>query len=255
MESPKQISNPAHVYDTVFLQYTARSSGYAAREIASRLASTLGVSSVLDVGCATGTWLKVWQGLGLADVKGIDGSYIDQTLLEIPARSFEARDLKKPFDLKRRFDLVQCLEVAEHLPSETSSELIGTLARHAERYVLFSAAPPGQGGEFHINEQSYEFWRRHFAAVGFKPYDFVRPQIVSDRNISFWYRYNVILYVRTETASALPAQVVATAISDNDAIPDISPLMFKIRKAVVRWLPASVQTQIARTKARLIGSG
>jgi hypothetical protein len=31
------------------------------------------------------------------------------------------------------------------------------LARHARRFVLFSAAPPGQGGEFHVNERPFEY--------------------------------------------------------------------------------------------------
>lgn len=33
--------------------------------------------SVMDVGCGTGTWLKVFQELG-ADVKGIDSEYVDR---------------------------------------------------------------------------------------------------------------------------------------------------------------------------------
>jgi hypothetical protein len=33
--------------------------------------------------------------------------------------------------------------------------------------VLFSAAPPGQGGEHHVNERTYEFWRGLFARHGY----------------------------------------------------------------------------------------
>jgi hypothetical protein len=47
--------------------------------------------------------------------------------------------------LDRRFDLVQSLEVAEHITPAASEAFVEDLARHAERFVLFSAAPPGKG--------------------------------------------------------------------------------------------------------------
>ena len=68
----------------------------------------------------------------------------------IDADEFRAADLSQPIDLGRRFDVVQSLEVAEHLPSSRASEFIGTLTSH-DPLVMFSAAVPGQGGEHHIN--------------------------------------------------------------------------------------------------------
>ena len=72
--------------------------------------------------------------------------------------------------------------------------------KHAGRFILFSAAVPGQGGEHHVNEQPYDYWRKRFAEAGFTAYDFVRPRIAADNGISFWYRYNIILFVRDELA-------------------------------------------------------
>src|SRR5271165_1063667 len=76
----------------------------------------LNPKSVVDVGCGIGTWLKVWSELGAEDILGVDGDYVRQDQLLIPPDRFKAMDLSNPLALKRKFDLVQSLEVAEHLP-------------------------------------------------------------------------------------------------------------------------------------------
>jgi SAM-dependent methyltransferase len=245
----------ARAYDRAFLQYTARSSAYAARAITARLAAQLAPASVLDVGCAAGTWLHAWTQAGVADIHGIDGDHVDRDLLEIPGASFTPVDLNAPFDLGRRFDLVQSLEVAEHLDASTSNAFAECLARHAGRYVLFSAAPPGQGGENHINERPYEFWRERFEGLGFATLDAVRPAIAHDARISTWYRYNTLLFVRDEIVPELEPGLGTCRVPPGRAIADLSPLGFRIRKALVRRLPSAAQHAIARLKARVFPTG
>ena len=122
-------------YDASFMDYAARSSRYSATRIVALLRNALPVDSVLDVGCATGVWLDVWRNGGVADIHGVDGDYVDRQMLEIPAESFTPVNLNAAFDLRRQFDLVQSLEVAEHL-EETASEVYAeSIARHAGRYV------------------------------------------------------------------------------------------------------------------------
>ena len=129
------------------------------------------IKSVLDLGCGQGVWLASWVRLGAKDVQGIDGPYVDQERLHIPKERFQGRDLARPVDLGRHFDLVQSLEVAEHLPQSAAEQFVDSLVRHGP-LVLFSAATPGQGGENHINEQPWEYWREKFAARGYEVFDF-----------------------------------------------------------------------------------
>src|SRR5690242_20053849 len=79
-------------------------------------------TSVLDVGCGVGTWLSVFKEYGLADYFGIDGDYVDEELLRLylDPEHFKAVDLESSFDLKRKFDLVISLEVAEHLGMDSA---------------------------------------------------------------------------------------------------------------------------------------
>lgn len=241
----------SHTYDSQFMDYTAQSSRHSARAIAGFIQSVMPVRSVLDVGCARGTWLDEWRKTKVGDIFGIDGDYVQTSQLLIPADDFRAADLSQPIALGRRFDLVQSLEVAEHVPASAADTFVSNLVAHATGAILFSAAPPGQGGEFHVNEQPYEYWREKFRRHGYAPYDCVRPKIMNDPAVSFWYRYNVLLYLTPERAALGPEQVRETRIDDASSIPDNSPWTFRLRKAAVRALPLNVQLALARIKAHL----
>ena len=244
-----------HTYDEAFLQYAAQSSAYSARAITSILGARLGVKSVLDVGCAMGTWLHAWAECGVAEYHGIDGDYVDRRLLEIPTTAFTAVDLNAKFDLGRQFDLVQSFEVGEHIEARATEVFVECLAKHALRYVLFSAAPPGQGGEFHINEQPYEFWREKLARRGFAAVDAVRPAIAGDARISYWYRYNTFLFVRHEALAEVPVDLRTRVVAESAPLTDVSPFAFRLRKAFVRLLPYRMQHEIARLKAYILPTG
>ena len=124
----------------------------SAREIIPLVFELIRPRSVIDVGCGSGTWLAVCQEFGVEDILGVDGDYVDEKILTIPKSRFSPRDLRKPFQIGRRFDLVLSLEVAEHLPAESAGSFIDSLTAHGD-VVLFSAAIPHQGGMRHLNEQ------------------------------------------------------------------------------------------------------
>jgi len=240
-----------HAYDTRFMNYADRSSRHSAQTISTLLRKALTITSVLDIGCAKGTWLSAWQESGVGEIMGVDGSYVATDELVIPRERFVAADLSQPIDLHRKFDLVQSLEVAEHIRSEAADQFVENLVRHSAGVVLFSAAPPGQGGEFHVNEQPYDYWRDKFRAHGFAAYDYIRPLIADDKSVSFWYRFNTLLYVREDTVKSLSETIRATRVPDTRRISDISPPWFRARKMLVRALPDAMQQALARVKAHL----
>lgn len=156
----------------------------------------LNPGSVLDVGCGTATWLAVCSDLGITDYVGIDGNYVDTKSLMIPQSNFIATDLRETFDLNRKFDLVICLEVAEHLPPSSATVLVQNLVNHGD-VILFSAAIPDQGGQNHLNEQWPEYWRALFLKHGYYFHDVIRPRIWENENIDWWYRQNIFLVNKT----------------------------------------------------------
>jgi 2-polyprenyl-3-methyl-5-hydroxy-6-metoxy-1,4-benzoquinol methylase len=120
-----------HEYTEEFFEYIERGSIASAKRFCSFLAPLLGVSSVLDVGCGRGAWLREWQNAGVKIAQGVDGPYVRQQSLLIPVQDFTAVDLSKKFDLGRRYDLVSSLEVAEHLPRSCSDYFITGDARRS----------------------------------------------------------------------------------------------------------------------------
>jgi SAM-dependent methyltransferase len=153
--------------------------------------------SVLDVGCGLGTWLSVANALGAKNILGLDGPWLDKARLRIPSDKAVTLDLAKPFNLGRRFDLVICLEVAEHLESSAAHGFIESLTMHAD-VILFSAAIPLQGGDHHVNEQWPGYWCDLFKAQNYEPLDFIRAQIWNDRSIHIWLKQNILLFVKRE---------------------------------------------------------
>lgn len=152
-------------------------------------------SSILDVGCGLGNWIEVAKKISGAEIKGVDGDYVDRRLLKIEENEFVECDLTKPFDLNRKFDLAICLEVAEHLPEASAEGFIKSITNHSD-VIMFSAALPGQGGQHHINEQWPSYWQEHFNNCGFEMMDFFRFKIWNNPKIEYWYKQNLFLVVR-----------------------------------------------------------
>jgi len=237
-------------YDGTFFKYVNSGAIQSAQYLLPALLRDIEISSVLDVGCGEGAWLSVWQMLGTLDIQGIDGDYVDRDHLLIPPNRFLPHDLTKAFDLGRRFDLVQSLEVAEHLPEEYAACFISSLVRHGE-LVLFSAAAKGQGGDNHVNEQDYDYWRALFERHDYVPLDYLRPIVLTEHRIERWYRYNTILYASAARYRLLPEIVRRSRVPQNQKLRDLSPPLYKVRKAVVRLLPVAVMTLFAKIKERL----
>jgi len=168
---------------------------HSARVILGLLFETYMPQSVLDVGCGLGTWLSAAQELGVHDLMGVDGAWLNTALLRVPENLVRVLDLEKPFDLGRRFDLAVCLEVGEHLSQDAARGFTASLAKHAD-VLLFSAAIPFQGGHHHVNEQWPDYWSALFGKTGFVPLDFLRARIWTDNSVLWWLRQNTLLFVK-----------------------------------------------------------
>lgn len=147
--------------------------------------------SVIDVGCGTGEFLNVFKESGIKDFLGVDGEYAKNDLV-IPQENFVAIGLENSLKIDRKFDLVVCLEVAEHLSASRAKGFVKELMNLAP-IILFSAAIPGQGGTNHVNEQWITYWIDLFAENNYLPVDAIRKHIWRDKRVKPWYRQNIII--------------------------------------------------------------
>jgi SAM-dependent methyltransferase len=215
----------------------------------------LPVHSVVDVGCGDGSWLSVFRKLGVDEILGIDGEYVDRSVLQIPGDRFQVADLTRPFSLARVFDLAISLEVAEHLPAGCASAFVESLCRLAP-VVLFSAAIPFQGGNHHINEQWPDKWAELFRNHGYLPVDFIRKRVWQNEAVEWWYAQNALLFAHEnllESNRALKAEFEQTSASQLCLIHPrnyLELVMPGVRRAS-RLLLGSVRN-VARTRLRPI---
>lgn len=152
------------------------------------------IRSVVDVGGGSGAWLQVFRRLGVEETLLLDGAEVKADLL-IEEAYFEPVDLNIQLPAPRRFDLAVCVECAEHLQAHRAEPLVDWLTTAAD-VVVFSAAISGQGGKGHINERPPEYWRDLFHQHGFIRRDLLRPRIIHDVAIPWWYRQNLFLFVK-----------------------------------------------------------
>lgn len=123
--------------------------------------------SVIDFGCAIGTYLQAFREHGI-EVCGVEGSHYAIENAVVPADQMVHHDLRNPYRPSQQFDLAICFEVLEHIPGRFADTVIESISS-ASDLVVVSAAPPGQGtikDHHHVNEQPPEYWIDKFETFG-----------------------------------------------------------------------------------------
>jgi hypothetical protein len=239
-----------HQYSHDFYDYIDAGSRRSARAVAKLLLPEMKIASLLDVGAGHGAWAAEWLAAGVKDVLAVDGDYVERDQFAIPAKRFKAHDLATPLDLKRKFDLVQTLEVAEHLPAAKADLFVDNLVAHGD-VILFSAAVPHQGGEHHVNEQPPEYWRKKFATRGYAVFDFVRPGLTVAEGVMPWYRFNTYLYANKAGEKRLSKAIKATRVAEGHPLTIGGDFKWLLRRAAVRMIPTALVKPIAMAKAKI----
>ena len=229
-------------YSTGYFNESLRGCVEAGRLILGQVLKNYPVRSMLDVGCGIGTWLRAAGELGIKDLAGLDGQYIDLDSVLFDPAVFVATDLSKPFRLERRFDLTVCSEVAEHFTHERAPGFVRDIAATSD-VIVFSAAVPFQGGDDHFNEQWPEYWAILFRQNGFVCFDAIRDRIWNDTVAESGYAQNVFLYVKE--GHDLEAKLLRYR-ADRRSLSRVHPKIFLTNVTRSRPLPSAVlESEIA----------
>jgi SAM-dependent methyltransferase len=201
--------------------------------IADHLVRELHPTSVLDAGCAIGMLVEQLRKRGV-DAFGVDIS--DYALSQMPDDVREhcwVGSLADP--LPRRYDLITCIEVVEHMPANESRAAIANLCAASDR-VLLSSSPFDYGEPTHLNVQPPEQWSALMATHGFVrdlDYDasyltpwatlYVRvdkdvPELVRGYDRSWWRLRHEVFEVRSKVLELQERLSQAEeAVHDSDA--------------------------------------
>ena len=120
--------------------------------------------SVLDVGCSCGELLRHMRH---PFKMGIDVSAVAKITFDVKSAYFELYDLETDNRAVGFFGVIVCMEVPEHI--ENWSNLLDVVSANADPTgctLFWSAAPPGQRGQGHVNLKPPRWWRRKLAERG-----------------------------------------------------------------------------------------
>jgi SAM-dependent methyltransferase len=133
-------------------------------KIADAIVRDLRPTSVLDAGCAMGFLVEALRERGV-EAWGIDASeHAISQVHESVREHCQVGSLTEA--LPRRYDLVVCIEVLEHIPAAESSAAVANLCA-ATDHLLLSSTPDQYGEATHFNVQPPEAWSAALAQHGF----------------------------------------------------------------------------------------
>ena len=215
--------------NTSFYEWMKVGSRRSAQAVVPFLVELLEPRSVVDAGCGTGSWLKVFRENGVDELLGLESGSIDASLLEIAPEELLLASVLDELPLSRRFDLALCLEVAHYLPPETAPRLVENLSALAPA-VLFSSAIPGQGGadaDEPSNQQWPDYWAALFEPHGYVCVDCVRPRIWDDEEVEVWYAQNTVLFAERSLLEQRPALASEYERARGRPLSVVHPRMFR----------------------------
>lgn len=85
----KSITSSSNLHDRELYNSQVDGSARSASIVVPILLSLLKSRSVIDVGCGTGCWTREFSLHGIDDYLGVDGSYVDTSMLRIPKKRFQ----------------------------------------------------------------------------------------------------------------------------------------------------------------------
>jgi hypothetical protein len=216
------------LYDADFYAENQTGSKRSAKEVIPVVLELVQPKSVIDVGCGVGTCLSVLSELGVPDIFGVDGNWVDKRLLHIPQALFASHDLTRPLNIGKKFDLVVSLEVAEHLPAESAEGFVDSLTSLGP-VVMFSAAIPLQGGTNHVNEQWPDYWAKIFGKKGYVVVDPVRRRVWQNDKVDCWYAQNILFFVDKSKLEDYPQLKKAYAFTEPSQLSIVHPTLYLLR--------------------------
>ena len=212
-------------------------------------------NSLIDIGSGQGVWLRsfskkfetVSRTVAL-DLQPHESSFFDE--LRQSGTNFEFIEVDFEISSKlpeENFDIAICLEVLEHLTTETAIEVAKEIGRKCS-LVIFSAAITGQGGTGHINERKFSYWMDLMRSQGFVVLDVFRPALGKSQDVPGYYKQNMVLCWHPKNARKNGTKFDLEALLEGNTLEvrDNRSYVSRIRYALVALIPTWVVTGLVK---------
>jgi hypothetical protein len=253
-EGPALPPRPQRLYDESYYRtyeggsydrggHWTRFFGYIADEVLARWTP----ATTLDAGCALGVFVEELRRRGV-DAWGVDVSEyaIGAVPDEIRPYCFVGSLVEElPEGMPRRYDLVSCIEVVEHLDRADGDRVIARLCALTDR-VLFSSTPDGFREPTHFACRPPEEWSAVFARNGF-----VRA---FDADASFVAPWAVVYERRTLTPYQLVLEYDRRLSRLQDEVRQLREEVVELDKKAAQTGDAAMHDEIARLRLELMAA-
>lgn len=133
-------------------------------QVAARIIAVCPARTVLDVGCAKGMLVQALV------AQGVDAYGLDVSEHAIATAHDDVRDRLRvasaTVPLTRRYDLITCIEVLEHMSPRDAQDAIDVMCAATDR-IVFSSSPTDLAEPTHVNVHDNRQWAGWFAERGF----------------------------------------------------------------------------------------
>jgi SAM-dependent methyltransferase len=147
-------------------------------QIAKRIIEQFEPITVLDAGCAWGFLVEAFRKRDV-EAFGVDISEYAIQKIHPDIRPYcWIGSITEPFP--KKYDLITCIEVLEHMPRREAETAIENLCIHANE-IIFSSTPFDYKEATHVNVHDPEYWAEQFAR-----YDFYRDMDADMSCITSW---------------------------------------------------------------------
>jgi SAM-dependent methyltransferase len=167
--------------------------------IADSVISDWAPATLVDVGCGTGAMLSEFAKRGVR-VHGLE--YADAGLAACRERGLSVTKLDIANSNEAKIGAFECalsMEVAEHIEEKDADRYVDLLCALSPRIVL-TAAPPGQQGTDHVNEQPQFYWIKKFNGRGYRHNADLTSKWAkdweADGRVTLWYFRNLMAFER-----------------------------------------------------------
>jgi len=210
-------------------------------------------ASIIDFGAGPGVWSSVAaQAFPNARVLALD--YDQATIFQDVFQTSKPENLStlvldfetESLDNLQEVDLAICLEVLEHLKSNTANKVFSEMCNKSQ-VILFSAAVPGQGGTGHINEKPKEYWIEEFRRKDFLIFDIFR-NLLDKPEVPSYYKNNIYLAVRRGLiieSKNFDEKRFLLQLGENK-VSESRSVLLRAKHSVIRLLPPKIVTFLAR---------
>jgi len=165
--------NLENIYDDSQFQNRRRDEYF---ELGGALEDVFSNTSFMDIGCANGHLLDYFYQKGIRrDIAGFEGSeaafkYMPEHIKPYIIKADLSKIINAP---DRKYDLVNCTEVGEHIPFKYEDIFLKNITRFAARNLVLSWADTWEGWhgmekQEHVNPRSKRYVIKRLKSLGFK---------------------------------------------------------------------------------------